>query len=218
MLSANNNKILLASLFVSISAHAVALYLLQPTSTRFSLVEPGQIQINVVALSAKITDKNKFTDNGHFLKKNKSAPSPVNHTTKSIWKVASNDAPQENGNENLTKENKLVNNTTSKLTVQLRGKIKTALQKHLTYPPIARRRGWQGTVTIYVTVMSNGDLQQVKIGKSSGYALLDKSAIAALQKVGRLNELRPLLQGKTIPIELPIKYLLKDPGYNTPSV
>ena len=112
----------------------------------------------------------------------------------------------------------MVNNTASNLTVQLRGKIKTALQKHLTYPKIARRRGWQGTVTIHVTVMSNGDLQQVKIGKSSGYTLLDKSAITALQKVGRINELKPLLQGKTIPIELPIKYLLKDPGYSSPSV
>jgi len=214
----NNNKVLLATLFISMSVHAGALYLLQPTSTRYSLINPGEIQINIVAISSKVTDKKKSVDNSYFIKNIKPVTSPVNHALKKARKVSNSDARLESRNENRVEENKSTNSVASKLTVQLRGKIKTALQKHLTYPQIARRRGWQGTVTIQVTIRGNGDLRQVKLGKSSGYTLLDDSAITALRKVGRLDELKPLLQGRTIPIELPIKYLLKKPGYGAPSV
>jgi len=206
-----NNKILLATIFISISAHAGAFYLWQPTSsTQYSLINPGQIQINIVATSSKSYSKKKTTDNLPLPENIKAASSSVNRTSKGDRKVANGSVRMENENKILFEEDTSTNSSANKLTVQLRGKIKTALQKHLTYPQIARRRGWQGTVTVYVTVESNGDVQQVKLGKSSGHSLLDESAITALKKVGRLDELKPLLQGRTIPIELPIKYLLKD--------
>lgn len=213
-----NNKILLATIFISISAHAGAFYLWQPTSSiQYSLINPGQIQINIVATSSKSNSKNKTTDNLPLPENIKPASSSVIRTSKSDREVASGSVLLENENKILFEEDISTNSTTNKLTVQLRGKIKTALQKHLTYPQIARRRGWQGTVTVYVTVESDGDVRRVKLGKSSGYSLLDESAITALKKVGRLDELKPLLQGRTIPIELPIKYLLKDLGRNAPS-
>ena len=213
----NNNKVLLATLFISISTHAGTFYLLQPTHTLNSWVLPGQIHVNVLAVNSKITLENKNSDNDNTKDTINPVSSPVKDTARSTQKTGSGNARLKYGNENLTQENNTTGSLANKLTVQLRGKIKTALQKHLTYPQIARRRGWQGTVTIYVTIMSNGDLRQVKLGNSSGYTLLDDSAINALRKVGKLDELEPLLQGKTIPIELPIKFLLKDPVYGVPS-
>ena len=44
------------------------------------------------------------------------------------------------------------------------------------YPALARRRGWQGTVILAVTVSENGLAEQVTIHKSSGYNLLDTTA------------------------------------------
>lgn len=44
------------------------------------------------------------------------------------------------------------------------------------YPPLARRRNWQGTVVLLVTVDIQGQSQKVKIVKGSGYSILDKTA------------------------------------------
>ncbi len=44
------------------------------------------------------------------------------------------------------------------------------------YPPLARRRGWQGTVILKVTVSENGLAAEVALYKSSGYPLLDSTA------------------------------------------
>lgn len=218
MLTGNHNKILLAALFLSISAHASGFYFFWPAAAQTTWVRPGQIQVNVVALNSKDADKKKIADNNHHPENIKSETSSINHVNERVRKLVNRDGDQKNMAESKTREYNSNTNAGNKLTVQLRGKIKTALQKHLTYPQIARRRGWQGTVTIQVTVKGNGDLQQVKIRRSSGYALLDNSAITALRKVGRLEELKSLLQGKTMPIELPIKYLLEESRYGAPSV
>jgi TonB family protein len=209
MLKGNNNKVLLAALFLSVGAHASGLYLLLPSTANDSWVKPGQIQINIVASK---TQHSNIKKNSREIK-TQSKTNNIAHAVKDGRKIVSKFDQNNSGHTN-----NIQSSNVNKLTVQLRGKIRTALQKHLTYPPIARRRGWQGTVTIHVTIKSNGDLRQVKLSKSSGYSLLDNSAISALQKVGHLDELKPLLRGNTIPIELPIRYLLEDSKYGAPSV
>ncbi|MEE4137169.1 MAG: TonB family protein [Desulforhopalus sp.] len=49
------------------------------------------------------------------------------------------------------------------------------------YPELARRRNWQGTVTLSVTVESDGRPGQVDIATSSGYPLLDTAANRAVR-------------------------------------
>lgn len=44
------------------------------------------------------------------------------------------------------------------------------------YPAIARRRGWEGTVLLRVRVDEHGRPREVAIERSSGHALLDRSA------------------------------------------
>ena len=51
-----------------------------------------------------------------------------------------------------------------------------------TYPPLARRRGWQGVVMISVLVLEDGSPNHIQLQQSSGYQLLDKSALKAVQK------------------------------------
>lgn len=52
------------------------------------------------------------------------------------------------------------------------------------YPSTARRRGYQGTVTLEVMVTESGSVQKINIFKSSGYTVLDKAAIKAVKNWG----------------------------------
>ncbi|HBF23572.1 MAG TPA: hypothetical protein DDW23_07150 [Planctomycetes bacterium] len=48
------------------------------------------------------------------------------------------------------------------------------------YPGQAVRRGWEGTVLVRVKVNALGFLDEVVLEKKSGYAILDKEALAAI--------------------------------------
>ncbi len=50
------------------------------------------------------------------------------------------------------------------------------------YPPLARRRNWQGTVLLLVTVDVQGLSKNVQILEGSGYSILDKTAKQTVQK------------------------------------
>lgn len=50
------------------------------------------------------------------------------------------------------------------------------------YPPLALRRGWQGTVRLRVTLDSEGHPTQVGLAASSGYPMLDEAALAAVRR------------------------------------
>ena len=49
------------------------------------------------------------------------------------------------------------------------------------YPPMAKRRGEQGRVLLRVTVSETGEPVVVLVSQSSGYALLDQSALQAVK-------------------------------------
>ena len=50
------------------------------------------------------------------------------------------------------------------------------------YPIAARRRGYEGEVIFNVQVLNDGNVGEMEIVKTSGYAVLDNSAHAALKK------------------------------------
>jgi protein TonB len=50
------------------------------------------------------------------------------------------------------------------------------------YPAIAKRRGWQGTVRLRVSVTAEGYSEAIAVQSSSGYEELDEAAIAAVEK------------------------------------
>jgi TonB family protein len=49
------------------------------------------------------------------------------------------------------------------------------------YPLIARRRGFQGTVVLEVMVKPNGRVGELRVLKSSGYKVLDRTASASVR-------------------------------------
>jgi len=201
-------RLLSIALFLSFSAHASVLYFVWNSKVNPDWIKPGQIQVSIERSEARQHPEINSVET--HAKKFRSVSS--NHESTVSQTARSQEITQPRSEDNLTAS------AENKLTVQLRGKIKTALQKHLTYPPLARRRGWQGTVTVQLTIRANGVFQHIQLAKSSGYSLLDDSAIEALKEVGQLAELGSLLNGKNVPIKLPITYLLEDAEYGAPPV
>ena len=49
------------------------------------------------------------------------------------------------------------------------------------YPHLAREKGWQGIVILGVLVNSNGKVEKIGVDQSSGYKVLDESALSAVR-------------------------------------
>jgi TonB family protein len=49
------------------------------------------------------------------------------------------------------------------------------------YPAVARRRGYEGTAVVEVLVSKEGRVQDFRLFRSSGYAVLDRAATAAIK-------------------------------------
>lgn len=91
---------------------------------------------------------------------------------------------------------------------QLLGELQTHLSRYLTYPPLARQRGWEGTVWLGLRIEPNGQLERLRIERSSGYAILDDSALHSLSRVGRIAEASAWLKGRGLEMQLPVMYRL----------
>ncbi len=78
------------------------------------------------------------------------------------------------------------------------------------YPPTARARGWEGTVMLRLTVTREGAVERAAIHTSSGFPILDESALRAVQAW----RFEPARDGEfAIPatVKLPVRFALDDP-------
>jgi len=50
------------------------------------------------------------------------------------------------------------------------------------YPDQARREGWEGSVRVRFQVLTNGKTENISVETSSGFAMLDESAMNAIQQ------------------------------------
>jgi TonB family protein len=80
---------------------------------------------------------------------------------------------------------------------------------HPVYPWIARLRGYEGMVLLSAEIFADGNIGSLKIKKSSGYALLDRSALEAV-KTWKFEPGRRM--GRPIPmwVDVPVKFVLHD--------
>lgn len=90
----------------------------------------------------------------------------------------------------------------------LHSDLERAFALHFYYPRIAIKRGWQGEVRISLRIEADGHLSRVRVLNSSGHVLLDKAAIASIDKVEILPTAIALLDGRTLDLILPVEYRL----------
>lgn len=79
------------------------------------------------------------------------------------------------------------------------------------YPEIARVRGYEGIVLVFAEILPDGRVGEIKIRKSSGYAILDQSAIQAV-KPWKFEPAKRSGNPFTAWVELPIKFILHHNG------
>lgn len=61
--------------------------------------------------------------------------------------------------------------------------IRELITKQLVYPRMARKMGWSGKVVVIFTIAEDGSAYDVRVAETSGFRMLDKSAIEAVRKV-----------------------------------
>jgi protein TonB len=94
------------------------------------------------------------------------------------------------------------------LSEQISAALQRQLAAHFEYPWLARKRGWQGEVTLSLRVERDGHLTRWAISETSGHALLDRSALATAKRIGRLPQAAGWLNGRSIDLLLPVSYRL----------
>ncbi len=77
------------------------------------------------------------------------------------------------------------------------------------YPAIARLRGYQGVVLVEAEILPDGQVGQVNLRKSSGYAILDRAALSAV-KSWKFEPARKSGIPYTTRAELPIRFVLNE--------
>ncbi len=61
--------------------------------------------------------------------------------------------------------------------------IRDIITKRLIYPYQARKMGWSGRVTLSFVVREDGGAQEIKVVQSSGFPMLDRSAVETVRMV-----------------------------------
>jgi protein TonB len=82
--------------------------------------------------------------------------------------------------------------------------IRHAVMKNIGYPERARRMGFEGKTLLSFMVLENGTTSQIKVEKSSGYRLLDDSAVEGVART-----VIPKKVTYRVVVRLPITYRLQ---------
>ena len=77
------------------------------------------------------------------------------------------------------------------------------------YPAIAKLRGYEGVVLVNAEILPDGRVGSTEVSKSSGYAILDKSAMEAV-KLWKFEPAKKAGKPFAIRVKLPIKFVLHD--------
>jgi len=92
----------------------------------------------------------------------------------------------------------------------LLGELQNRLSRYLSYPVVARRRGWQGEVMVAFDINITGQLHNVRLAHSSGFTVLDHSAMNAINKLQQISLPDTLGQLQAMELQLPVRYLLHE--------
>jgi protein TonB len=84
-----------------------------------------------------------------------------------------------------------------------------AIGKRKDYPRLARVRNWQGTTELKLQIGPDGKLQDVHVGHSSGFPLLDAAAVQMVQNAAPLPDVPETLRGRELTMTVPVVFKLE---------
>ena len=85
------------------------------------------------------------------------------------------------------------------------------IMSKVTTPSMNRARiGMQGTVLLSFGISGQGTVHDIRVVKSSGYAILDLAAQDAMRRLDKLSWYAALMHGKNMDLELPVIFRLTE--------
>jgi len=89
-------------------------------------------------------------------------------------------------------------------------KIRSKLKRYFNYPKLAVKKNIQGEVTLGFRIETNGNIVDIYIAKSSGYAMLDRAAKNSLKKVQFIPLADATINKVLVNLQLPVIYQLQE--------
>ena len=87
--------------------------------------------------------------------------------------------------------------------------ISKEIKRYQKYPPVAQRRGWEGTAEVLLQIAADGKVSSIALGKSSGRSVLDEEALNMVRKASPLPQAPQNLRGRELTVAVPIVFQLE---------
>ncbi|MBI4523439.1 MAG: TonB C-terminal domain-containing protein, partial [Deltaproteobacteria bacterium] len=97
-------------------------------------------------------------------------------------------------------------NTTEPQYVTYFSSIKRAIEREWDYPEPALRSRLQGKLVVEFTVLWNGELEKIRLLRSSGFSILDEEAVRAVQAAAPFHPIPSWIGKSRLPIEATFIY------------
>ena len=97
-------------------------------------------------------------------------------------------------------------NTKDPVYVSYFNRIKMAIEQNWEYPELALRYGLQGRLSLEFAIGANGQLEQLRIIRSSGSQLLDDEALRAIRAAAPFPPIPSWIKGGPVTISASMEY------------
>ena len=95
------------------------------------------------------------------------------------------------------------------LTALYQNSVVKRILKNVQYPERALSRDQQDRIQVKVIVDRRGNIAGTEFVKESKYKLLNKAALKAIEKTGKMPPVPPGLDGKSVSILVPFAFILR---------
>jgi protein TonB len=85
-------------------------------------------------------------------------------------------------------------------------RVRQSIEVEWQYPEVAKRYGLQGKLALEFTILGNGQLQGLRLIRSSGSALLDEEGLRAIQAAAPFPPIPPWIKPNPLPISATMEY------------
>jgi protein TonB len=92
----------------------------------------------------------------------------------------------------------------STLSEQYRQTISAKIKKFEEYPPLAKRRHWEGTTVVQLRFAADGTVADISVVEKSGHDILDEAAVKMIRAAAPL----PIPPEGLRTVHVPIKFRL----------
>jgi pilus assembly protein CpaC len=106
----------------------------------------------------------------------------------------------------LDPQNVLGDEQIAKIKEKYTNKIKSEMAETISYPYEAKSSRWEGTAVLKMTILPDGNVKDVAVSQSSGYAVFDKDAINTAEILAPFESFAPAKNMKELTVSIPVEY------------